>query len=163
MPKKIVQLNEEVIKGQIKELVCGSTVTSPPLPWMSPSRYLSSREFLLKLRSLSGTVVVRAVAEEAFIDMYPACGEQLQKFCGAARCFSHSKVQLVIKMLKAIHAQESKKAVHEKVKAALEELRFMKLKETAKKVEGSIEETLPTATFPASTGLVSALTMSLNG
>lgn len=25
MPEKIVQLNEEVINGQLKELVCGST------------------------------------------------------------------------------------------------------------------------------------------
>ena len=34
-------------------------------------------------------------------------------------------------MLKAIHAQESKKATWEKAKAVLEELRSMKLKEPA--------------------------------
>ena len=38
-------------------------------------------------------------------------------------------------MLKAIHAQESKKAAREKAKAVVEELRSMKLKEAAKKVE----------------------------
>ena len=37
-------------------------------------------------------------------------------------------------MLKAIHAQESKRAAREKAKAVVEELRSMKLKETAKKM-----------------------------
>ena len=39
------------------------------------------------------------------------------------------------KMLKAIHAQESKKASRDKAKAVVAELRAMKLKEAAKKVE----------------------------
>ncbi len=46
-----------------------------------------------------------------------------------------SKVKLVAKMLKAIHAQESKKAAREKAKAVVAELKDMKLKEAAKKVE----------------------------
>ena len=46
-----------------------------------------------------------------------------------------SKVKLVAKMLKAIHAQESKKAAREKARAVVEELRSIKLKEAAKKVE----------------------------
>ena len=46
-----------------------------------------------------------------------------------------SKVKIVEKMLKAIHAQESKKASREKAKAVVAELRAMKLKEAAKKVE----------------------------
>ena len=45
-----------------------------------------------------------------------------------------SKVNLVAKMLKAIHAQESKKAVCVKAKSVVEELRSMKLKEAAKKM-----------------------------
>ena len=44
------------------------------------------------------------------------------------------------KMLKAIHAQESKKASREKAKAVVAELRAMKLKEAAKKVEDGIAE-----------------------
>ena len=44
------------------------------------------------------------------------------------------------KMLKAIHAKESKRAAREKAKAVVEELRSMKLKEAAKKVEDGIEE-----------------------
>ena len=52
-------------------------------------------------------------------------------------------------MLKAIHAQESKKAAREKAKAVVEELRSMKLKEAAKKVEDSIDETLTYCDFPS--------------
>ena len=51
-------------------------------------------------------------------------------------------VKLVAKMLKAIHAQESKKAAREKAKAVMEKLHSIKLKEAAKKFEEGIEETL---------------------
>ena len=60
-----------------------------------------------------------------------------------------SKVKLVAKMLKAIHAQESKKAAREKAKAVVAELKAMKLKEAAKKVEDSVEETLTYCDFPS--------------
>lgn len=52
-------------------------------------------------------------------------------------------------MLKAIHAQESKKAAREKAKAVVAQLREMKLKEAAKKVEDGIEETLTYCDFPS--------------
>ena len=42
----------------------------------------------------------------------------------------------------AIHAQESKKASREKAKAVVAQLREMKLKKAAKKVEDGVEETL---------------------
>ena len=60
-----------------------------------------------------------------------------------------SKVKIVAKMLKAIHAQESKKASRDKAKAVVAELRAMKLKEAARKVEDSIEETLTYCNFPS--------------
>ena len=60
-----------------------------------------------------------------------------------------SKVKIVAKMLKAIHAQESKKASREKAKTVVAELRAMKLKEAAKKVEDGIEETLTYCDFPS--------------
>ena len=60
-----------------------------------------------------------------------------------------SKVKLVAKMLKAIHAQESKKAAREKAKAVVYELRSMKLREAAKKVEDGIDETLTYCDFPS--------------
>ena len=52
-------------------------------------------------------------------------------------------------MLKAIHAQESKKAAREKAKIAIAELKNMKLKEAAKKVEEGIEETMTYYDFPS--------------
>lgn len=60
-----------------------------------------------------------------------------------------SKVKLVAKMLKAIHAQESKKSARKKAKAVVEVLRSMKLKEAGKKVEDGIEETLTYCDFPS--------------
>ena len=45
-----------------------------------------------------------------------------------------SKAKIVAKMLKAIHAQENKKASREKAKAVVAELRAMKLKEAANNV-----------------------------
>ncbi len=45
--------------------------------------------------------------------------------------------------------QESKKASREKAKAVVAELRAMKLKEAAKKVEDGIEETLTYCDFPS--------------
>lgn len=59
-----------------------------------------------------------------------------------------SQVKLVAKMLKAIHAQESKKAAREKDTAVVDELHSMKLKEAAKKVADNIDETLTYCNFP---------------
>ena len=61
-----------------------------------------------------------------------------------------SRVKLVAKTLKAIHAQEDKAAAREKARAVASRLREMKLKEAAMKVEDSIEETLTCMDFPAS-------------
>ena len=60
-----------------------------------------------------------------------------------------SKVKTVAKMLKAIHAQESKKAAREKAVAVIAELKAMKLPEAAKKVANGIEETLTYCEFPS--------------
>ncbi len=45
-------------------------------------------------------------------------------------------------MLKAIHAQESKKAAREKSELVIAQLREMKRREAAKKVQDDVEETL---------------------
>jgi transposase-like protein len=55
----------------------------------------------------------------------------------------------VAKMLKAIHAQESKAAARAKAKDVVVALKEMKLKEAAKKVQDGIEETLTYADFPS--------------
>ena len=61
---------------------------------------------------------------------------------------SKSKVKIMAKMLKVIHAQERKKASREKAKAVVAELRAMKLKEAARKAEDGIEEALTYCDFP---------------
>lgn len=60
-----------------------------------------------------------------------------------------SKMKTVAKMLKAIHAQESKAASRDKAKSVVAALHDMKLGDAAKKVEAGIEETLTYADFPS--------------
>ena len=55
---------------------------------------------------------------------------------------------LVAKMLKAIHASENKAAARAKAKLVSTELRNMKLKEAADKLDNGIEETLTYMDFP---------------
>ena len=58
-------------------------------------------------------------------------------------------MKTVTKMLKAIHAQEDRRAAQEKAQQVVEHLREMKLIEAAKKVEDSIGETLTYMSFPS--------------
>jgi transposase-like protein len=55
---------------------------------------------------------------------------------------------MVAKMLKAIHAQESKSTAKEKATQVAQSLREMKLKEAAVKIENGMEETLTYMDFP---------------
>ena len=55
----------------------------------------------------------------------------------------------VTRMLKAIHAQESKEAARKKARDVAEKLRSMRLNEATKKVEDGIEETLTYMDFPS--------------
>ncbi len=59
-----------------------------------------------------------------------------------------AKMRGVAAMPKAIHAQENKAAAKEKAGAVVRRLQEMKLKEAAKKVEDSIDETLTYMDFP---------------
>ena len=236
MSEKIVQLNEEIIKGQLKELVRGSveetlnellekeaesltqaaryersearqgyrsghydrnlTTTSGDVTLHMPrlkgvsfetaiiERYRRRessvnedgfREVLgaaegmkedkaswvsffqwLRGRGLDG---VKLIVGDKCMGMLEAVGEVFPD-AKYQRCTVHfyrnvfsvvpkSKVKIVAKMLKAIHAQESKKASREKANAVVAELRAMKLKEAAKKVEDGIEETLTYCDFPS--------------
>ena len=109
----------------------------------------------LKSRGLEG---VRLIVGDKCLGMLEAVGEVFPE-AKYQRCIVHfyrnvfsvvprSKVKLVAKMLKAIHAQESKAAAREKAKLVIAALREMKLKEAAAKVESGIEETLTYAAFP---------------
>lgn len=59
-----------------------------------------------------------------------------------------NKMRIVAMMLKAIHAQESKKSAREKAASVAQQLREMKLQAAARKVEESIEETLTYMDYP---------------
>jgi len=109
----------------------------------------------LKSRGLTG---VQLIIGDKCLGMLEAVGE-VYPDAKYQRCIVHfyrnvfsvvprTKVKLVAKMLKAIHAQESKKAALEKAKSVAETLRSMKLSEAARKVELSVEETLSYTAFP---------------
>lgn len=109
----------------------------------------------LKGRGLDG---IKLLVGDKCLGMLEAVGEVFPE-AKYQRCVVHfyrnvfsvtprSKMQLVAKMLKAIHAQESKDAARNKAKAVTAELKMLKLKEAAKKIEDSIEETLTYMSFP---------------
>ena len=110
----------------------------------------------LRGRGLEG---VKLIVGDKCLGMLEAVGEVFPE-TKYQRCVVHfyrnifsvvpkSKVKNVAKMLKAIHAQESKKASREKAAAVVSELKAMKLPEAAKKVEACIEETLTYCDFPS--------------
>ena len=110
----------------------------------------------LRGRGLSG---VKLIVGDKCQGMLEAVGEVFPE-AKYQRCVVHfyrnvfsvvpkSKVKNVAKMLKAIHAQESKKAAREKAAAVVAELKSMKLPEASKKVEAGIEETLTYCDFPS--------------
>jgi len=109
----------------------------------------------LKGRGLEG---VKLVVGDKCLGMLEAVGEVYPE-AKYQRCTVHfyhnifsvvprSKRKLVAKMLKAIHAQESKAAALAKAKDVIAALKGLKLKEAAKKVEDSVEETLTYMAFP---------------
>ena len=110
----------------------------------------------LKSRGLDG---VKLIVGDKCLGMLEAVGEVFPT-AKYQRCMVHfyrnvfsvvprSKIKTVAKMLKAIHAQESKAAAREKAKLVVAALKEMKLKEAAAKVENGIEETLTYADFPS--------------
>lgn len=110
----------------------------------------------LRSRGLNG---VKLIVGDKCQGMLEAVGEVFPE-AKYQRCVVHfyrnvfsvvpkSKAKKVSQMLKAIHAQESKKASREKAKAVISELKAMKLTEAAKKVETGIEETLTYCDFPS--------------
>jgi putative transposase len=110
----------------------------------------------LKSRGLDG---VQLIVGDKCLGMLEAAGEVFPT-AKYQRCVVHfyrnvfsvvprSKIKTVAKMLKAIHAQESKAAAREKAKLVVAALKEMKLKEAAAKVENGIEETLTYADFPS--------------
>ena len=109
----------------------------------------------LKNRGLSGVNLVigdKCLGMlESVYDVFPEAKYQRCTVHFYRNVFSvvpRSKIKIVAKMLKAIHAQESKSAAKEKAKQVAQSLREMKLKEAATKIENSIDETLTYTEFP---------------
>ena len=110
----------------------------------------------LRERGLEG---VKLIVGDKCLGMLEAVGEVFPD-AQYQRCVVHfyrnvfsvvpkSKVKHVAKMLKAIHAQESKEAAREKVKTVVAKLKELKLKEAARKIEEGVEETLTYFGFPS--------------
>ena len=110
----------------------------------------------LKERGLDG---VKLVIGDKCLGMYNAVAEVFPE-AKYQRCTVHfyrnvfsvtprKHTREVSRMLKAIHAQESKEAARKKARDVVEKLRSMRLNEAAKKVEDGIEETLLYMDFPS--------------
>ena len=104
----------------------------------------------LRGRGLDG---VKLVVGDKCLGMLEAVGEAFLE-AKYQRCTAHFYRNVFsvaprskAKLLKALHAQEDKIAARWKVKAVVEQLHSMKLKEAAKKVEDGIEETLTYCDF----------------
>ena len=110
----------------------------------------------LKERGLSG---VRLFIGDKNLGMLETIGEVFPE-AKYQRCVVHfyrnvfsvvprGKIREVAMMLKAIHSQENKKAARQKASQIIANLREMKLKSAAQKVEDGIEETLTFMDFPS--------------
>ena len=103
--------------------------------WVSSFQWLRGR----------GLYGVKLIVGNKCLGMLEAVGEVFPQ-AKYQRCTVHvyrnvfsvtprSKVKLVAKSLKAIHARESKRAARERAKTVVDKLHSMKLKDAAKKVE----------------------------
>ena len=138
MSNNIVQFNEEIIKGQIKELVRGSV-----------------EETLNELLEKEAESLTQAARYER--------SETRQGYRSGHYdrnlTTTSGDVTLHVPRLKGIsfetaiieryRRRESKKAAREKAAAVVAELKAMKLPEAAKKIEEGIEETLTYCDFPS--------------
>lgn len=116
--------------------------------WESFFRWLKGRGLKgVKLMIGDRCAGMMEAAAEVFPEAkYQRCTVHFYRNVFSVTPRKHMKV--VSKMLKAIHAQESKPAAREKALQVSESLRDMKLAEAAKKVENGIEETLTYMEFP---------------
>ena len=177
MSEIIVQLNEKIIKGQIKELVrvsvektlnellekeAESLTQAARYERSEARRGYRSGHYDRNLTTTSGNVTLhmprlRGVSfetaiieryrrressvEEVLIEMYLA-GVSVRRVEDITEALWGNQVS------PATISELNKKASREKAKAVVAELRAMKLKEAAEKVEDSIEETLSYCDFP---------------
>ena len=140
-----IAVNEE---GYREVLGAAEGMKEDKASWRSFFRWLKSRG-LEGVRLVIGDRCLGMM--EAAAEVYPDAKYQRCTVHFYRNVFSvtpRGRMKIVAKMLKAIHAQESKKAAREKAVQVVEAMRGMKLKEAAKKVEEGIEETLAYMDFP---------------
>ena len=178
MSEKIVQLNEEVIKSELKELVRGSVeetlnelLEKEAESLTQAARYernearqgyrsghydrnltTTSGDVTLHMPRLKGIPFETAIieryrrressVEEALIEMYLA-GVSVRRVEDITEALWGTKVS------PSTISELNKKACREKAKAVVAELKAMKLKEAAKKIEDGVEETLTYCDFPS--------------
>ena len=177
MSEKIVQLNEEVIKGQLKELVRGSVeetlnelLEAEAEKLTQAARYerneqrqgYRSGHYNRNLTTTSGDVTLKMPKlkgisfETAIIERYRRRESSVEEVL-IEMYLAGVSVRRVEDITEALWGSQvspatiselNKKASREKAKAVVAELRAMKLKEATKKVEDSIEETLTYCDFP---------------
>ena len=109
----------------------------------------------LKNRGLSGVKLIvgdKAMGMlESIPQVFPEAKYQrctVHHFRNVLSATPRSKMKVVAKMLKAIHACECKAAAKEKAAKVVEQLKEMKLHQAAKKLEDGIDETLTYMHFP---------------
>ena len=178
MSEKSVQLNEAVIKNKLKEFVRGSVeeilnelLEAEAEKLIQAARYernehrqsCRSGHYNRSLTTTSGDVTLKvprlkeisfetaiieryrrreSSVEGALIEMYLA-GVSVRRVEDITEALWGSKVST------STISELNKKAAREKAKSVVEELRSMKLKEAAKKVENGIGETLTYCDFPS--------------
>ncbi len=109
----------------------------------------------LKNRGLSGVKLIVGDKAMGMLESMPEVFSEAKY----QRCMVHhfrnilsatprTKMKVVSKMLKAIHASECKEAAKEKASKVAEQLKEMKLHQAAKKLEDGIDETLTYMNFP---------------
>ena len=110
----------------------------------------------LKERGLSGVKLIISDAclglVESAAEFYPEAKWQRCTVHFYRNIFSvvpNTKMKEVIIMLKAIHASEDREAALEKAAAVIEKMQQMKLREAARKIKESIEQTLSYYDFPS--------------
>ena len=116
---RIVQLNKEIIKGQLKELVRSSVEEA------------LIEMYLARCSRTPDTSAARCISTAMFSLLCPNPRSKLWQKCSRRS------------------TPREQKASREKAKAVVAELRATKLKEAAKKVEDGIEETLTYCDFPS--------------
>lgn len=116
--------------------------------WLGFLRHLKER----------GLKAVQMVTSDKCLGLVESLGEVYPEVAWQ-RCIVHfyrnvmtvtpkGKVKEVMKLLKAVHAQESKEAAQEKIQSIAGQLKTMKLHQAAKLVEEGMEETLAYYQFP---------------